>query len=217
MLITMLTNTLKFAGPVGRGPGRELGATMAVSAPGPGTVIYRTQTFLGDKFTDSVEEDIIAALAKLARPGAHVILAAVHVQGQSHQHPVRSPFVEQALNPGPVRDAVPGGNERQGLAGSQQLLADRHAEAVTDAMRCLALECVGYEARMVEWAPLDHTAKNTMLVATRSSAASDPAARLRALAEFHGVRKQRLCGLLDLELPGADAAAAPARGRMPRE
>ena len=48
------------------------------------------------------------------------------------------------------------------------ILADRHAEAVTDAMRCLALECVGYEARMVEWAPLDHTAKNTMLVATRS-------------------------------------------------
>lgn len=97
------------------------------------------------------------------------------------------------------------------------VLADRHAEAVTDAMRCLALECVGYEARMVEWAPLDHTAKNTMLVATRSSAASDPAARLRALAEFHGVRKQRLCGLLDLELSGADTAAAPARGRMPRE
>ena len=98
------------------------------------------------------------------------------------------------------------------------VLADRHAEAVTDTMRCLALECVGYEARMVEWAPLDHTAKNTMLVATRSSVDTDAEARLRALAAFHGVARQRLCGLLDLDLPGADEAAAAApRGRMPRE
>ncbi len=98
------------------------------------------------------------------------------------------------------------------------ILADRHAEAVTDAMRCLALECVGYEARMVEWAPLDHTAKNTMLVATRSDSDTDAEARLRALAAFHGVTRQRLCGLLGLVLPGADEAAAAApRGRMPRE
>ena len=99
------------------------------------------------------------------------------------------------------------------------ILADRHAEAVTDTMRCLALECVGYEARMVEWAPLDHTAKNTMLVATRADAGTDDAAaRLGALAEFHGVRKQRLCALLDLELPGAADDDTPApRGRMPRE
>ena len=65
MLLLYLTRAaamFTFAGPVDRGPGRELGATMAVSAPGPGTVIYRTQTFLGDKFTDSVEEDIIAEL-----------------------------------------------------------------------------------------------------------------------------------------------------------
>ena len=95
------------------------------------------------------------------------------------------------------------------------VLADRHAEAVTDAMRCLALECVGYEARMVEWAPLDHTAKNTMLVATRSDVDTNAEARLRALAAFHGVTRQRLCGLLGLELPGGEASPAAARGRMP--
>ena len=55
MLITMLTNTLKFAGPVGRGPGRRLGA-MAASAHGPDTVIYRTQTF------EDVEEEIFVEL-----------------------------------------------------------------------------------------------------------------------------------------------------------
>ena len=72
---------------------------------------------------------------------------------------------------------------------------------------------------MVEWAPLDHTAKNTMLVATRADAGTDDAAaRLKALAEFHGVRKQRLCALLGLELPGAADDDAPApRGRMPQE
>ena len=95
------------------------------------------------------------------------------------------------------------------------ILADRHAEAVTDTMRCLALECVGYEARMVEWAPLDHTAKNTMLVATRAPAPIDAAERLRALAAFHGVARQRLCGLLELELPGGEASPAAPRGRMP--
>ena len=68
---------------------------------------------------------------------------------------------------------------------------------------------------MVEWAPLDHTAKNTMLVATRSDVDSDAEARLRALAAFHGVTRQRLCGLLELELPGDDASPAAARGRMP--
>ena len=67
---------------------------------------------------------------------------------------------------------------------------------------------------MVEWAPLDHTAKNTMLVATRAPAPIDAAERLRALAAFHGVARQRLCALLELDLPGADAVAAP-RGRMP--
>ena len=67
------------------------------------------------------------------------------------------------------------------------VLADRHAEAVTDAMRCLALECVGYEARMVEWAPLDHTAKNTMLVATRSDVDTDDAA---AVAGARGVPRR---------------------------
>ncbi|CAH0377737.1 unnamed protein product [Pelagomonas calceolata] len=96
------------------------------------------------------------------------------------------------------------------------ILADRHAEAVTDTMRCLALECVGYEARMVEWAPLDHTAKNTMLVATRADAGTDAAERLRALAAFHGVARQRLCGLLELELPGGGDEVPP-RGRMPQE
>ena len=35
-------------------------------------------------------------------------------------------------------------------------------------------------------------------------------ARLRALAAFHGVTRQRLCALLELELPGGEAAGGAA-------
>ena len=56
LVLTHATATFTFAGPVSRGPGRELEATMAVSAPGPDTVIYREQTSSG------VEEDIFVKL-----------------------------------------------------------------------------------------------------------------------------------------------------------
>ena len=50
---------------------------------------------------------------------------------------------------------------------------------------------------------------------SHGAADDDAAARLKALAEFHGVRKQRLCALLELELPGGEASPAAPRGRMP--
>lgn len=97
------------------------------------------------------------------------------------------------------------------------VLADRHAEAVTDAMRCLALEAAGYASRVVEWAPLDHTAKNTMIVATLGGARDGDVvkARLAALATRHGVTRHKLCGLLGVDLPGAAAPRAAPKGRMP--
>mmetsp|Transcript_2117 Transcript_2117/g.6321 ORF Transcript_2117/g.6321 Transcript_2117/m.6321 type:complete len:299 (+) Transcript_2117:112-1008(+) len=94
------------------------------------------------------------------------------------------------------------------------VLADRHAEHVTDALRCLALECHGYTAKIIEWISLEHTAKNTMIVATKAEGAdaSDVRERLRALAAHHGVGQQRLCALLGEKL----CDAAPARGRLPQ-
>ena len=103
-------------------------------------------------------------------------------------------------------------------------LADRHAEAVTDALRCLALRLHGFDdARIIEWISLEHTAKNTMIVATRDrraatdgAAADDLRAELRALAAHHGVATQRLCALLGEDLGGgAPAGPARAKGRMP--
>lgn len=56
LVLTHAAATFTSAGPVGRGPGRKLGATMAVSAPGPDTVMFHTQESLG------VQEGIIAKL-----------------------------------------------------------------------------------------------------------------------------------------------------------
>ena len=105
------------------------------------------------------------------------------------------------------------------------ILAERHAEAVTDAMRALLLEMAGYEARVVEWIALEHTAKNTMIIATRPPAAEPAGAetdaerarraglrrRLRALAAAHGIRRQHLAELLGEPLTDEPEAPAPAR------
>ena len=74
LVFTLAAVTFMFTGPVGRGTGRELGAWMAASAPGPETVIYRAQT------SEGVEEDIFAQLDSeeawqmLAGAGARLFL-----------------------------------------------------------------------------------------------------------------------------------------------
>lgn len=120
------------------------------------------------------------------------------------------------------------------------VLADRHAEAVTDSLRALLLEIAGYHSpKIIEWTPLEHTAKNTMLVATRAANHDAPRnldalrARLKALAKFHGVTTQRLATLMNEPLSdvdprpttpsfssrrrrrGAASAATPSVHRMP--
>ena len=85
-------------------------------------------------------------------------------------------------------------------------------------MRCLALEIHGFSsAKIIEWISLEHTAKNTMIVATRADddrrADHDLLRRkLRALAAHNGVTRQRLCDLLGEPLVdgGSDSDAAPA-------
>ena len=77
----------------------------------------------------------------------------------------------------------------------------REAEMVTDALRALALERAGYDAKVFEFVSLEHTAQNKMIAAVRresgdprpAARAADEAGRLRA---FYGLADQSLERLL---------------------
>jgi SAM-dependent methyltransferase len=85
------------------------------------------------------------------------------------------------------------------------IFQERHAEFVTDALRALLLEAVGFETKAFEFISHEHTAKNLMLTATRTSEPNQspiPAAvdRARAFAQFYGIREHALAGHLSINL-----------------
>jgi hypothetical protein len=78
-------------------------------------------------------------------------------------------------------------------------LLEREAESVTDSLRALLLEGVGYRVKVFEFVNAEHTRKNTMIAAVRREGTADTASALadfRALKEFYGIREQRLENLL---------------------
>jgi len=115
------------------------------------------------------------ALAQGIAAGASLILASpcCHKEVRSHWNP-----------PEILRDVVTHG-----------ILAEREAEIVTDSIRALLLEIHGYKTSVFEFISADHTGKNLMISAQKRATPLDPEplrARLQALLEFYGIRKQRL-------------------------
>ena len=91
----------------------------------------------------------------------------------------------------------------------------QEAEMLTDGLRALALESVGYQAKVFEFVSLEHTQKNKMILATRrGEGAGETARRAKAEAEslksFYGIREQCLERLL------RERAAAPADAGVSR-
>jgi SAM-dependent methyltransferase len=80
------------------------------------------------------------------------------------------------------------------------IFQERQAEFVTDALRALALEAVGYRAKVFEFISTEHTAKNLMIVGLKSERGRQPAPAqdLRDFAAFYGIRQQRLLSHLAL-------------------
>ena len=71
---------------------------------------------------------------------------------------------------------------------------------VTDAIRCLYLEAYGYTTRLQEFVDPEHTARNLLMIATKSARNPDHAGLLRRAKEFQkqfGVKTQRLAELLN--------------------
>ena len=79
------------------------------------------------------------------------------------------------------------------------LLKQRQADLVTDAARALLLEAHGYEVRIIEFVSTEHTSKNLMIAAVRSSAVDRRAAadQYAQLAAFAGFKHQRLKDAID--------------------
>jgi SAM-dependent methyltransferase len=76
---------------------------------------------------------------------------------------------------------------------------DRMTETVTDTLRCLYLEAWGYQTRIQEFVGTEHTAKNLLIVASRTrkpSPASDLVARVTEFQHRFGIQHQRLGALL---------------------
>jgi len=76
---------------------------------------------------------------------------------------------------------------------------DRMTEAVTDALRCLYLEAYGYTTRLQEFVDPEHTARNLLMIATKSAKDSDRPEllqRAKAFQEQFGIKTQRLAELL---------------------
>jgi len=78
---------------------------------------------------------------------------------------------------------------------------DRMTEAVTDALRCLYLEAYGYTTRLQQFVDPEHTARNLLMIATRSAKIridrSFCSAQKRFQEQF-GIKTQRLAELLAL-------------------
>ena len=78
---------------------------------------------------------------------------------------------------------------------------EREAEMLTDTIRALLLEIHGYSVRIAEFVPIEHTPKNSLIIAVRSprqkeSEREEARKKLSALKEFYGVEGQRLEVLL---------------------
>lgn len=78
------------------------------------------------------------------------------------------------------------------------ILLERQAEMLTDGLRALYLQGVGYDTKLFEFIPLEHTAKNVMITAVRGRQVNLPRTRVQWESLMHkfGVGRHRLGELL---------------------
>lgn len=83
------------------------------------------------------------------------------------------------------------------------IFQERHAEFATDALRALLLEWAGYDTKVFEFISTEHTARNLMIAATRSTAPArteEAAKKIREFAAFYGVKSHALARQLYFDL-----------------
>lgn len=76
------------------------------------------------------------------------------------------------------------------------IMAERSAEIFTDTMRQLLLESRGYQTKIIEFISSEHTAKNTMIIATKNKVRAAAMAEFEALKKSIGLEKHYLENLI---------------------
>lgn len=78
----------------------------------------------------------------------------------------------------------------------------QEAEMLTDGLRALLLDALGYQTQVFEFVSLEHTSKNKMILAVKrpdARPAPEVLAQISALKAFYGVHEQRLESLLQAD------------------
>ncbi|MEI6106854.1 MAG: SAM-dependent methyltransferase [Opitutae bacterium] len=123
------------------------------------------------------------ALAKGVQAGAALLVVAPCCQKELRSQLTAAPVLAPALRHG--------------------IFQERQAEFATDALRALLLEWAGYDTKVFEFISSGHTAKNTMIAATkhqRPARTEEAAQRVRDFAAFYGVKTQALARQLYFDL-----------------
>ena len=111
---------------------------------------------------------------------------------------VVAPCCQKELRPQLTAPPVLAGALRHGI------FQERQAEFVTDALRAQLLEWAGYRTKVFEFISTEHTPKNLMIAAIKTQDTSAPndatAGRVRAFAQFYGIRSQALASALGFGL-----------------
>ena len=85
---------------------------------------------------------------------------------------------------------------------------ERISETVTDSLRALLLESAGYKVHVFEFIGGEHTSKNVMITAVKSSksAPKDTNLRIKELAALHGIMQHRLASWMGMKLGDSDVS-----------
>jgi hypothetical protein len=79
------------------------------------------------------------------------------------------------------------------------VLLEKMAETITDGLRALILEKMGYKTKVFEFISPEHTPKNNMIVAVKNHNQSQPDEidkQIQQIKNFYGIKEQRLENLL---------------------
>ncbi|KAL7499610.1 hypothetical protein ACHAWT_007534 [Skeletonema menzelii] len=101
---------------------------------------------------------------------------------------------------------------------------ERATEQITDSIRAILLEIAGYDVQVFEFVGGEHTAKNSIITATKKvlSGSKKEGTRLEErrkslveLAELYGVKQQRLASLMGESITSSSNLKVNAAGGMP--